>query len=202
MARLLSYSKRPVHRGSYPQEKLASTSTPPLIGSLSPETPLPFRRPNDPLSIVNAMQEYQAMLDATRDGLVKKEPAEIPDDLLERSNHLKSFGYYCDASMVGICEIPTNCWRDTATENPDVARLAEKIRTMQPKSLATGIDLVMAGLRESMRAPPTDCRNHTMQLLSYTTIRVHQKKMKPVATGWMTRLRTAPVCVAWRPACR
>ena len=67
---------------------------------------LSFRRADDPASIVNAMQDYQAMLDATRDGMVKKETAEIPDDLQERANHLKSFGYFCDADMVGTCEIP------------------------------------------------------------------------------------------------
>ena len=35
------------------------------------------------------MRRYEAMLDAIRDGLVKKERASIPDDLQERSNHLK-----------------------------------------------------------------------------------------------------------------
>ena len=39
-----------------------------------------------PLSIVNAMQEYQAMLDATREGMVKRELAEIPADLTDRAN--------------------------------------------------------------------------------------------------------------------
>lgn len=34
---------------------------------------LSFHRPEDPASIINAMVEYQAMLDATRHGLVKRE---------------------------------------------------------------------------------------------------------------------------------
>ena len=154
MARVLSYAKRPVHLGPYPLEKLARSDTAPILSVLARTPGLSFRRPQDPRSIVNAMQEYQAMLDATRDGLIKKETAEIPTDLTERANHLKSFGYYCDAAQVGICEIPPGAVLETPIRYPDVDRLAEKIRTMQPKSLAAGIDVIMAGLRESLRRPP------------------------------------------------
>jgi len=161
MSKLFSYRNRPMHLGQYPLEKLARSDIAPDLLSLPGEEQLSFRRPRNPLSIINAMQEYQAMLDATRDGLVKKETAEIPADQVERAEHLKAFGYYCDAAMVGICEIPKTAWRETALHNPDVDRLADKIRTMQPKTLASGIDVIMAGLRESMRTPQTDCKNHT-----------------------------------------
>ena len=161
MPKLRSYRNRPMHLGPFPLEKLARTDAQPDLMGLPPLPALSFRRPEDPLSIVNAMQEYQAMLDATRDGLVKREQAEIPADPGERANHLKAFGYYCDAAMVGICKIPAKSWRDDAVQNPDVERLAEKIRTMQPKTLAAGVDVIMAGLRESMRAPPGDCRHHS-----------------------------------------
>jgi len=124
-----------------------------------------FRRPGNPLSIVNAMREYQAMLDATREGLVKRERAEIPADRKERADHLKAFGYYCDASQVGICEIPGSAFQEPPVTNPDVERLAGKIRTMRPKTLAAGIDVIMAGLKESLRQPPMDCRHHTHALV-------------------------------------
>ena len=39
--------------------------------------------------------------------------------------------------------------------------LADKIRTMQPKTLAAGVDVIMAGLKESLRRPPQDCRHHS-----------------------------------------
>ena len=146
-------------------EKLARADACPNLGQLAPQPALSFARRDDPLSIVNAMQEYQAMLDATRDGQVKRERAVIPGDLTERSNHLKSFGYYCDAAMVGLCEIPAAAWPERPVENPDVARLADKIRTMQPKTLAAGIDVIMASLRDSMDAPPANCRHHTHALV-------------------------------------
>lgn len=149
-----------MHLGPYPLEKLQRTGACDL-SQLAPMIGLSFRRADDSASIVNAMQDYQAMLDATRDGMVKKEAAEIPDDLQERANHLKSFGYFCDADMVGTCEIPAAAWLDAPLINPDVDRLAAKLRTMQPKTLAAGIDVIMAGLRESMALPPAGCQHHT-----------------------------------------
>ncbi len=160
MARLVSYARRPMHLGPYPLERLARIDTARGLDDLAPMQGLSFRRPDDPLSIVNAMQEYQAMLDATREGLVKRERATIPDDRRERANHLKSFGYYCDAAQVGICEIPATAFLDDPIGNPDVDRLAEKLRAMQPKTLASGIDVIMAGLKESLRQPPQECRHH------------------------------------------
>ena len=149
-----------MHLGSYPLEKLIRQAEPTGLGQLRPMAGLSFQRPDEPLSLVNAMQEYQAMLDATRDGTVKQ-PAEIPADLAERSNHLKAFAYYLDSAQVGVCEIPSSAWLAEPFKNPDVDRLAEKIRTMQPKSLAAGIDVIMAGLRESLSRPPSGCTHHS-----------------------------------------
>ena len=165
MMKMRSYRKRSPHLGSYPLERLSRVNSCTGLERLAPMKGLSFRRPESPLSIVNAMQEYQAMLDATREGLVKREQAEIPADPKQRADHLKAFGYYCDASQVGLCELPVSSFLDTAIANPDVERLAEKIRTMQPKTLAAGIDVIMAGLKESLRRPPMDCSHHTHALV-------------------------------------
>ena len=73
-----------MHLGPFPLEKLKRMLRVDL-SAMPAMQPVSFRRPEDPKSIVNAMQEYQAMLDATRDGMVKKEIAEIPDELVERA---------------------------------------------------------------------------------------------------------------------
>lgn len=156
MGKLLSYKNRPMHLGPFPLEKLTRQAKADLSG-VPPRPQVLFRRPEDPTSIVNAMQEYQAMLDLTREGMVKKDRGVIPDDLQTRSNHLKSFGYYCDAAMVGICEIPQTAWLETPLVNPDLDRLATKLKTLQPKTFAAGIDVIMANLRESLKAPPASC---------------------------------------------
>ena len=164
MGKLFSYKNRPVHLGGYPLEKLKRCDHVDFA-EITPSTPISFHRADDPLSIVNAMQDYQAMLDATRRGLTKLEVAEIPDDLQDRANHLKALGYYCDAAMVGTCEIPNSARLETPHQNPDVDRLANKLATMQPKTLAAGIDVIMAGLRENMAAPASDIAAHTHALV-------------------------------------
>ncbi|MBB5516310.1 reductive dehalogenase [Rubricella aquisinus] len=158
--KLFSDASRPVHLGRYPLERLKRGAMPDL-GRVPAFTPISFTRPEAPDSIVNAMGEYQAMLDAIRDGLVNKVPSEIPSDLTERANHLKGFGYFSDATMVGICELPDAARLTSPYRNPDIDRLAEDLRTRQTKTLASGIDMIMADLRESMEAPPKGIDDHT-----------------------------------------
>ena len=165
MTKLLSYKDRPVHLGPYPLERLARTNSRPQYDQLSPARPLSFQRPDAPLSIVNAMSEYQAMMDSIREGLVKKEVATIPADPCERAEHLKAFGYYCDASMMGVCQIPPEAWLDEAFVNPDVAPLKSTLASKQVKTLASGIDVILAMLRKAMKAPPAECKHHSHALV-------------------------------------
>ncbi|WP_172293445.1 2Fe-2S iron-sulfur cluster-binding protein [Pseudoruegeria sp. HB172150] len=193
MGKLFSYRNRPVHLGPYPLEKLARTGVTVDLDRLGPMQGLSFRRPEDPLSIVNAMQEYQAMLDATRDGVTKAR-ATIPEDPEERARHLKAFGYYLDSAMVGVCEIPASAWLDEPLANPDVDRLAEKIRTMQPKTLAAGIDVIMAGLREALAAPPKECRHHTHALVLLCDYPRDPRADEP-GTDWILDAQSHRACL-------
>ncbi len=161
MAKLFSYRNRPMHLGPYPLETLARTGEDADLSRVQAMQAVSFHRPEDPASIVNAMRDYQAMLDATRDGPVKSQRADIPRDPNERANHLKSFGYYCDAAMVAICRIRPDAWAETPLENPDVVRLGNKLQTLQPKTFASGIDMIMAALRENLKTPLGNCRHHT-----------------------------------------
>ncbi|WGI20980.1 reductive dehalogenase [Amylibacter sp. IMCC11727] len=160
MTKLFSYKNRPPHLGPYPLERLRRTETAPDLSSMPPQQQVTFTA-DDPVSVINAMGEYQAMMDVIRDGTVKAEMATIPSDPQERANHLKAFGYYCDASMVGTTRITSDLWLKTPFSNPDVDRLSDTLRTKQVKTLASGIDMIMAGLREAMAAPPTTCDHHT-----------------------------------------
>ncbi|NKB27679.1 MAG: reductive dehalogenase [Rhodobacteraceae bacterium] len=162
--RFFSDKNRPVHLSAYPLERLVRGEMPDLT-AIATAPQLSFRRPDQPQSIVNAMGEYQAMLDAIRDGLVNKARAEIPEDLAERANHLKAFGYFSDSSMVGICRLPEAALLMTPYRNPDIDRLAEDLRTKQTATLASGIDVIMADLKESMEAPPSSIDAHTHALV-------------------------------------
>ena len=123
--------------------------------------PLAYWRDRDPFSLVHAMRRYAAMLDAIRDGLVKREAALIPDDLAERARHLKAFGYFQDASQAGACALDPSFVLAKPIANPDIEALSRDLRTQQTKTLAAGIDLVMAELKESMEAPPRRIDHHT-----------------------------------------
>jgi hypothetical protein len=158
--KLFSHKHRPFHLGPYPLERLARCDAPADLSSVPPMRGLSFHREEE-ASLVNAMRRYQAMLDAIRDGLVKKERAEIPSDPEERSRNLKSFGYYQDASQVGICRLEDGMFLETPIANPDIEALADILRNKQTKTLAAGIDVVMAELRESMSAPPTRVDHHS-----------------------------------------
>ena len=158
--KLFSYRQRPFHLGPYPLERLPRSERAAELGAVPPMQALSFRR-QDSSSLVNAMRRYQAMLDAIRDGLVKQERATIPGDPGERSRHLKSFGYYQDASQAGICRIVPDMWLEQPIVNPDIGELAELLRTQQTKTLAAGIDVIMAELKQSMSAAPASATHHT-----------------------------------------
>jgi ferredoxin-NADP reductase/epoxyqueuosine reductase QueG len=162
--RFFSDRNRPVHLGPYPLETLRRGPMPDLSAIL-PRPGLSFHRPDRPESIVNAMGEFQAMLDAIRDGFTNPASAEIPADPTARADHLKAFGYFNDASMVAAGPLPAAARLDTPRRNPDIDRLSDALKTRQTKTLASGIDVIMADLRDSMQAPPTTIDSHTNALV-------------------------------------
>lgn len=182
--RFFSDKDRPVHMGSYPTERLARLDHVPDLGQVPASQQLSFDRPADPRSIVNAMREHQAMLDAIRDGLINKAIAGAPTDPQERANHLKAFGYFADAADVGVCKLPAIAILEQPHVNPDVTQLANDLKTRQTKTLAAGIDMIMADLKESMEASPTGIEGHTHALVF-----LYENPRDPedgeVGTGWI-----------------
>ncbi|WP_339764766.1 4Fe-4S double cluster binding domain-containing protein [uncultured Sulfitobacter sp.] len=159
--KIFSGKSRPVHLGPYPLERLRREVTP--LTAL-PDMPFPavsFSAPQRPESIINAMGPFQAMMDALRSGAVNDTKADIPDDPLERAQHLKAFGYYNDASMMGVCALPKGAILTTPRKNPDVAALVDGLKHRQTKTLATGIDAIMADLRDTAGADAGTITHHT-----------------------------------------
>lgn len=175
--------KRPMHLGPYPTERLHRVDRVDL-SAIVPEERLSFAAPDDPTNILNAMRDYQAMMDAIRDGLVNKTKSDIPDASTERSNHIKSFGYFCDASMVGICRLGAESQLDHPRRNPDIDRLAAELKSRQTETLASGIDVVMADLKEAIEAAPTGANTH-----KYAIVFIYENPRAPrtdeVGTDWL-----------------
>jgi len=162
--RLFSDTSRPVHLGPFPLERAPRGPEPDWV-TVPPHPGLSFQRPEDPASIVNAMADYQAMMDAIRDGFVNRAKADCPSDSTERANHLKAFGYFSDAAMVGIGALPDAARLIEPRRNAEIDRLANDLRTRQTKTLASGIDLIMADLKDSMEAPPSTIDDHRTALV-------------------------------------
>ncbi|MDB4085194.1 reductive dehalogenase [Amylibacter sp.] len=159
MTKFFSEKNRFPHLGPYPMERLKRVSGP--IEKTPRMKALSFDHKQNPHSIINAMRDYQAMMDAMRSGLVNKGRCDIPSNLTERSNHLKSFAYFQDCSVVGITKIDSDCHLKKPIYNLDIERLSEDLRTKQTKTFAAGIDVLMAELREAVDAPNNGVSGHT-----------------------------------------
>ncbi|MGB5863460.1 MAG: reductive dehalogenase [Sulfitobacter sp.] len=182
--RMFSSKNRPVHMGPYPCELLLRRAGLPDLATVPAHEALKFERPDDPRSVVNAMREYQAMLDAIRSGRTNAQQAACPSDPQERAQHIKSFGYFADAAVVGTCILPRSAILETPHQNPELARLADALQTRQTKTLAAGIDVIMADLRDSISSPPEplDGHSHAIVLL-YENPRA--PKANEVGTNWI-----------------
>jgi len=163
--RFFSDKDRPVHMGPYPCERLARSTKIPELDTVPLSPQLTFQRANDPRSIVNAMRDHQAMLDTIRDGMINKAIAGAPTDPQLRADHLKAFGYFSDAALVGTCALPDAARLSVPYANPDVQRLNHDLMTRQTKTLASGIDMIMADLKDAAQMTPTSIDAHQHALV-------------------------------------
>ncbi|MEK6217530.1 MAG: NAD-binding oxidoreductase, partial [Boseongicola sp.] len=181
--KIFSDKRRPVHLGPYPLERFARQTAVDLQ-AVPAFQQLSFRRPEDAASIINAMTEHQAMMDAVRDGFVNKARSTIPEATEERTNHLKSFAYFSDAGMVGAAKFPDAARLETPFTNPDIGGLSDALRTRQTKTLASGIDVIMADLKDSMDAPPSSIEGHTHTLVILNEA-PRPPRVKEPGTDWL-----------------
>ena len=141
MPRIFSNRNRPLHAGALPTERLPKQRSV-ALRAVPTMRALRFEGPKG--SIIHAMAEHQAMLDAIRDGATNPAKSEIPAEPVARTDHLKAFATFCDATLVGVCRLGSEDHLADPIQNPEVATLAEALRTRQTKTLAAGIDLIMA----------------------------------------------------------
>ncbi|MEP0962747.1 MAG: 2Fe-2S iron-sulfur cluster-binding protein [Roseobacter sp.] len=159
--RFFSDKDRPPHMGKYPSELLLRADVMPDLETVPSYAQLSYAQSETPNSIINAMREHQAMLDVIRDGIVNDALADCPSDPTQRAEHIKAFSYFSDAAVTGICILPIQAVLARPYKNPDVDRLAEDLKTRQTKTLAAGIDLIMADLKDSAERPLISIDHHT-----------------------------------------
>jgi reductive dehalogenase len=165
--KLFSYRNRPVHLGPYPLERLRRQQGFPDLSAVPPMQPISYFDGTEPESLTNAMARYIGMLDVVRDGTVTALEAEIPEDRRERSSHIKAAGYYYDATMIGVAEMPRAALLADPIRNPAVAGLVAELEKGQPKTFAAGIDVIYADVLDSARRQlgPVDHHTHAIVIL-------------------------------------
>ena len=192
--KIFSSKSRPVHLGAFPLEKLRRRDAP---LSHVPDVPFPalvMARPDTPESIVNAMGPFQAMMDVLRVGRVNPVQADIPSDPELRAQHLKAFGYYVDASMMGVCALPAQARLTIPRRNPDTGVLARDLRERQTKTLAAGVDVIMANLRDAASAPVTALPDHTHALVILMAYPRDPKRGEP-GSDWIMDAQAERACL-------
>ncbi|MGJ5619694.1 4Fe-4S double cluster binding domain-containing protein [Sulfitobacter sp. MF3-043] len=192
--KIFSSRSRPVHMGGYPMERLHRLGQ---AHMRLPEMPFPtisFARPDQPESIVNAMGPFQAMMDVLRSGKVNPARANIPGDPVTRANHLKAFGYYNDASMMGICALPDDARLATPRRNRETDQLANDLKTRQTKTLAAGVDVIMANLRDAAAAPVPPLGAHTHALVILTAFPRDPRIGEP-GSDWIINAQAQRACL-------
>ena len=151
--KLFSSKNRAAHLGPYPLENLKRVEQVNLEG-VPPFQPVSFSRPEDPLSIVNAMREYQAMMDAIRDGMVKKETGGNSCKTLPKFARVISRGLDISAMLQWLEFVrhrQVSClMRDACNQSGYCCVWQKNCGLSKRRHLASGIDVIMAELKEAM----------------------------------------------------
>jgi hypothetical protein len=133
--RFFSDRQRPVHMGPYPLERLERAGTMPDLAAVPAMARLNFQRPDRPESLVNAMAEYQAMMDAIRDGLVNKARAEIPDDPRSGEPYQRFRLFFRRLHDRHLRTAQAKRCLPNRSAIPDIDRLATTLKTGRPRRL-------------------------------------------------------------------
>ena len=192
--RLFSEKHRPLHLGPPAWERAPRHSELPDLTAIADDPVVAFHRPDAPQSIVNAMGEYQSMMDVLRVGIPNPQVATCPDDPQERARHLKAFGYFCDATIVGICRLPAAARRAQPRVNPDTAPLMAALQTRQTATLAAGIDTIMADLRDSTAQAVLPPAAHSFALVLLYAWPRELCRDEPGA-AWLEQAHNARACL-------
>ena len=187
--KFFSYKNRPFHLGPFPLERLTRAKSCVDSSKIPEFKTLDFTNyPKE--SIVHAISRYLAMMDLVRDGEIAHKPAEIPDSLIERTNHLKATGYYFDASMVGVCELRPEHYLSKPIQNSAIDSIRVELEKGQPKTYAAGVDAVYADILASARTergPVLHHKHAIVFLVEYT----REPRSDEKGTDWFHNAQSA-----------
>ena len=136
--RLIRNSDRPFHWGPFPLEALKRDPTVLAIEAGRPRMARSLP-PENHAQLAQVARDYRDIFAKNAEDEPAAAVAPLPDDLDRRAQDVKGFGYFMDAAMVGICEIPDSAWREGAAADPHthaVVLMVEHGRVPEPENLA------------------------------------------------------------------
>ncbi|NIB42274.1 NAD-binding oxidoreductase [Pseudomaricurvus alkylphenolicus] len=164
--KLFSHKHRPAHLGPYPLERLSRTSVKPEYRRQQPPGALEFVNRANPQSLSNAMLEYVNLMDRLRDGEVAVNKAPIPDDPVERANHLKAAAYFLDASQAATCALPREAILAKPIRNASLDDEVEKNYSVGASQNAMSTSTVEEGASAWQRTESTESIEHHSHALA------------------------------------
>lgn len=130
---------RPYHLGTYPLEALPRDDSVVAVEAARPPVAAPRHDGPADGPLARALRHTLQIFIDNADGEPAARSAPVPDDPHRRMIDVKGYGYFMNASQVGICRIPANAWaRDSAAFDHDhaVVLLIEHGRVPEPDNPA------------------------------------------------------------------
>jgi reductive dehalogenase len=138
--------------------RLQSVPTDSMQG-LPPLVPL-HMAPDDETSIVHAMDDYLSLLDAVRDGPVNPQCGEIPECPAQRSNNLKSFAYFLDASFAGVCEVTDAMLLSEPFAHPRIKEWHQKCDMAATRPTPPAVEMALSRIGMAQSAAQKTINHH------------------------------------------
>jgi reductive dehalogenase len=199
--RFFSYKNRPFHLGPYPMERLRRCEAQPDLGDVPPMAARLSLHLESDETLAGPLQLFIGMLDIIRNGPVAARRSIIPDAPDERARHMKAAGMFFDATMAGICRLPAQALLEQTLRNPVIDDLAQRAETIETMTFASGIDAIMADVRDSARAKLGSVADHSHAIV-YLVEHPREPEANEPGGAWITgateqrsALRVAEVAV-------
>ena len=103
---------RPYHLGTYPLETLRRDESVVAVEAARPPVAAPAHAGDADGPLASALRHYLQIFIDNSGGEPAARRAPVADDPHRRMIDVKGYGYFMNASQVGVCRIPANAWAD------------------------------------------------------------------------------------------
>jgi reductive dehalogenase len=162
--RLFTHNERPVHLGAYPGEKLARQAAAPDLAGIRATGALTGDAAPAEGSLGASISKFMCALDQVREGDHNPHRAQIPQDLAERTRHLKAASYFLDTSVAGACALSPDHLLDERIEHPQF-RTASYGQSEQKLRLRFNPNAVLRQMKRSVELCEAGVAGHSHALV-------------------------------------